>query len=75
MTGPELCESCEKSRRELHAMQERTGLLVRGVAACLGLLDTEQTDPTMPKRRLLAVVHHRLDHLMTQTTEIKRRTA
>lgn len=69
--GP--CESCEQLRHELHAQRERTGLLVRGLAAVLALLDTEQTEPSMAKRRLLAIVHHRLTHLMTQTNGRTRR--
>ena len=63
--GP--CQTCEHTRRELQVMQERFGLLVRGLAAVLALLDAEQIEPSMAKRRLLAVVHHRLTHLMTQT--------
>lgn len=63
----ERCEPCERTRRELHALRELVGLLVRGIAACVALLDSEQTEPTMPKRRLLAVLHHRLDHLKSQT--------
>lgn len=63
--GP--CQSCEQLRRELHTERQRTGLLVQGMAAVLALLDAEQIEPSMAKRRLLAVVHHRLTHLMTQT--------
>ncbi len=69
--GP--CQSCEQLRRELHAQQERTGLLVRGLAAVLALLDAEQVEPSMAKRRVLAIVHHRLNHLMTQTNGRTRR--
>ena len=67
------CQSCEHLRRELQAQQERTGLLVRGLAAVLALLDTERIEPSMAKRRLLAIVHHRLTHLMTQTNGRTRR--
>ena len=67
------CESCVQLRRELHAAQERTGLLVRGLAAVLALLDAERTEPSMAKHRLLALIHHRLDHLMTQTNGRTRR--
>ena len=63
--GP--CQTCEHTRRELQVMQERFGLLVRGLAAVLALLDAEQSESSMAKRRLLAIVHHRLTHLMTQT--------
>ena len=69
--GP--CQSCQQIRRELHAQQERTGLLVRGLAAVLALLDAEQIEPSMAKRRVLAIVHHRLTHLMTQTNGRTRR--
>jgi hypothetical protein len=69
--GP--CQACEQTRRELHAVQQRLGLLVQGLAAVLALLGAEQTEPTMPKRRVLAVVHHRLDHLMSQTNGRTRR--
>lgn len=63
--GP--CQTCQHLRQELQAQQERTGLLVRGLTAVLTLLDQEQIEPSMAKRRLLAIVHHRLTHLMTQT--------
>lgn len=69
----EPCQSCEHLRRELHAERERTGLLVRGLAAVLALLDAEQIEPSMAKRRVLAIVHHRLTHLMTQTNGRTRR--
>lgn len=64
--GP--CESCEQLRRDLQLIRQQMGLLTHGLSAVLSLLDAEQTDPTMPKYRVLAVVHHRLTHLMTQTT-------
>lgn len=67
------CQACEQLRRELHAERERTGLLARGLAAVLALLDTEQVEPSMAKRRVLAIVHHRLTHLMTQTNGRTRR--
>ena len=63
MTG-EPCQACEQLRRELYLMQERLGLLTQGLAAVVALLDAEQTEPSMPKHRLLAIVHHRLTHLI-----------
>lgn len=63
MTG-ERCQACEQYRRELYLMQERLGLLIQGLAAVVALLDAEQTEPSMPKHRLLAIVHHRLTHLI-----------
>ena len=63
MTG-ERCQACEQLRRELFLMQERLGLLVQGLAAVVALLDAEQIEPSMPKHRLLAIVHHRLTHLI-----------
>lgn len=63
----EPCRSCNQLRIELHAQQERLGLLNQGLAAVVALLDAEQTEPSMPKHRLLAIVHHRLTHLQHQT--------
>ncbi|MEU0315921.1 hypothetical protein [Nocardioides sp. NPDC006273] len=67
------CQSCEQLHRELQAERERTWLLVRGLATVLALLDAEQIEPSMAKRRVLAIVHHRLTHLMTQTNGRTRR--
>ena len=63
MTG-ERCQACEQLRRELFLMQERLGLLTQALAAVVALLDAEQIEPSMPKHRLLAIVHHRLTHLI-----------
>lgn len=60
----ERCGACEQLRRELFLMQERLGLLAQGLATVVALLDAEQTEPSMPKHRLLAIVHHRLTHLI-----------
>lgn len=56
----EPCESCD-------VMQERAGLLARGLAACVQLLERERDQRSMPLPRLLAILHHRLDHLMSET--------
>ncbi|MET8519761.1 hypothetical protein [Nocardioides sp. NPDC004968] len=60
------CGACAQLRRELYLMQERLGLLIQGLAAVVALLDAEQSEPSMPKHRLLAIVHHRLTHLLNQ---------
>lgn len=67
-TSGQPCQACEQNRREMDVMRQRLGLLTHGMSAVVALLDAEQTEPTMPKYRVLAVVHHRLNHLMTQTT-------
>jgi hypothetical protein len=62
------CDSCAGVRRELDATRERSGLLQHGLGACVALLAKEHDKPTMHKRQLLAVLQHRLDHLMNQTS-------
>ncbi|MFJ2757364.1 hypothetical protein ACIO3S_17305 [Nocardioides sp. NPDC087217] len=61
------CQACEQYRRELYLLRDRLGQMTQGLAAVVVLLDAEQVEPSMPKQRLLAVVHHRLTHLLNQT--------
>jgi hypothetical protein len=61
------CQACEQYRREIYLLHDRLGQMTQGVAAAAALLDAEQTEPSMPKHRLLAIVHHRLTHLLNQT--------
>ena len=60
------CQACEQYRREIYALQDRLGQMTQGLAAVVALLDAEQIEPSMPKHRVLAIVHHRLNHLLTQ---------
>lgn len=60
------CQACEQYRRELYALHDRLGQMTQGLAAVVALLDAEQIEPSMPKRRVLAIAHHRLTHLLTQ---------
>ena len=63
MTG-ERCGACGQLRLELAATLDQLRSHIQGLAAVVALLDAEQIEPSMPKHRLLAVVHHRLTHLI-----------